>query len=190
MKGIKAAIAKGIRTVILTPVLPKQINPTPVNEFCLYLKKLGISVVNFSIVPVFEWKRESYMNILKDIISGVQLAGLRLISDTPLMSLFGRDLGGLCPAGRFSVYINQSGEVYPCKYLPIYCGNIFTDNVREIWHSDELQIVSSIPEECRKCNFVSKCGGGCKARAYFYKHEIESKDPLCFHNFFEKKCPN
>ncbi|MBP1927919.1 radical SAM protein with 4Fe4S-binding SPASM domain [Methanolinea mesophila] len=74
-----------------------------------------------------------------------------------------------CIAGKSYCRITPTGDVTPCPYLPISCGNILSTPFREIWYRSEilrdLRDFTRLRGKCGRCEYRRLCGG-CRARAY------------------------
>ena len=74
-----------------------------------------------------------------------------------------------CLAGTGVLFVSHQGDVFPCGYLPVHCGNVLTSNLWEIWHhsKDLTQLSNSeaLQGKCGVCGYKHVCGG-CRARAY------------------------
>lgn len=69
-----------------------------------------------------------------------------------------------CTAAYYNMCIEPDGNVIPCQsyYEPV--GNMFTNQWAEIWNHPlclSLRNRLDIPAECRTCDFLQECGGGC-----------------------------
>lgn len=108
-----------------------------------------------------------------------------LNSDLPdrLKSL--SDFIGGCGAGRFYIALNPNGDITPCVFFPMVVGNIFRDDLEELWADlkafTELRRRDSLKEHCGVCEYRYVCGG-CRARAYCYFGDYSSPDPGCVLN--------
>lgn len=74
-----------------------------------------------------------------------------------------------CGIGN-NLYVNPKGEAFPCyayKDQELYYGNIFTDGINAIIHSDKFQTIGqhSVDKnlQCKHCDMRYLCGGGCQA---------------------------
>lgn len=75
-----------------------------------------------------------------------------------------------CEAGRFSAFISELGEMYPCSFM---CGagmngnNILDNDIVEIWRNShdftDIRNNIRIPQnlKCAKCEIYYQCHGGC-----------------------------
>lgn len=75
-----------------------------------------------------------------------------------------------CEAGRFSAFISEAGDMYPCSFM---CGagmqgnSIIVENMEIIWKKSKnfIDIRNAIKnpkkEKCRKCYLFTQCHGGC-----------------------------
>jgi radical SAM protein with 4Fe4S-binding SPASM domain len=66
-----------------------------------------------------------------------------------------------------------------CTDIPI--GNIRTNSLEKIWHSQQMQNIKNIRvcdvKECRECPMRNVCGTGCRINAYFlHKDFLNAKD--------------
>ncbi len=87
-----------------------------------------------------------------------------------------------CVAGISYLYISPQGDVFPCPYLQISVGNIRIQPLHEIWLSSpilqKLRNIEYLKGRCKTCSYNSVCSG-CRARAYVYRGDFLSEDPLC-----------
>ena len=75
-----------------------------------------------------------------------------------------------CEAGRFSAFISEIGNMYPCSFM---CGagmsgtSILHDNIETIWRSSQSfvdirnHIRTTRKDSCSKCMMYDQCHGGC-----------------------------
>jgi radical SAM protein with 4Fe4S-binding SPASM domain len=76
----------------------------------------------------------------------------------------------------------ENGMVYPCRRLPIDCGNALTKELQDIYFNNTflnlLRNEKNI-KGCTHCSFINFCNGGAKCISYaFYGNPFES-DPAC-----------
>lgn len=62
--------------------------------------------------------------------------------------------------------VNGDGDLTRCGADPRYLlGNIFETPIKEIWKNSpllkEFRDKSYLPDSCRKCAYLERCGGGC-----------------------------
>lgn len=91
------------------------------------------------------------------------------------------ELDGLstkCGAGIIGCSVNAiSGEVMPCAHNEKSYGNIYDEDLITIWRRmSEWRDGRYIPDECKKCKMISRCGGECRL---VYKRIAEEKYKLC-----------
>ena len=74
-----------------------------------------------------------------------------------------------CLGGISFCFISHVGQVQPCGYLELDCGNVQKQSFAEIWENSEvfrnLRDYSKYGGKCGHCEFIKVCGG-CRARAY------------------------
>ena len=89
-----------------------------------------------------------------------------------------------CLGGITFCFISHVGQVQPCGYLELDCGNIKQRNFADIWDNSEvfrnLRNYSKYGGKCGRCEFVKICGG-CRARAYEATGDYLAEEPLCLY---------
>jgi radical SAM protein with 4Fe4S-binding SPASM domain len=88
-------------------------------------------------------------------------------------------LGRRCLAGVTTCTIASDGQVRPCSRLDFSYGNIFNENIIEIWKKmTAWRDGSNLPSQCRSCKLVNVCGGGCRMESKMRSHgDILAMDP-------------
>lgn len=91
-----------------------------------------------------------------------------------------------CVAGKALLYIKYNGDVYPCSKLPIKCGNIYEEKLKNIFLNSEtikqLTNREDLKGKCRDCMYYMACGG-CRASAYAKYNDYMTEDPLCWKEY-------
>jgi AdoMet-dependent heme synthase len=86
-----------------------------------------------------------------------------------------------CLGGIGFCFVSHVGQVQPCGYLELNCGNIREQSFREIWETSpifkDLRDYSRYQGKCGKCEYVRVCGG-CRARAYESTGNYLAPEPL------------
>lgn len=71
-----------------------------------------------------------------------------------------------CNVGLCTVSISPNGDVTPCNLVKIpVLGNLKTEGFSEIWknfNGEEMFCKEHLGTNCIECNYLSRCGGGCK----------------------------
>jgi heme b synthase len=87
-----------------------------------------------------------------------------------------------CLGGTGFVFISHVGQVQPCGYLELNCGNVREKPFREIWEKSpifqDLRDFGKYEGKCGRCEYVRVCGG-CRARAYESTGNYLAPEPLC-----------
>ena len=87
-----------------------------------------------------------------------------------------------CLAGLGVLFVGHSGDVFPCGYLPINCGNVTVQTIEEIWYGNKdlarMRDVNELEGKCGLCGYRNVCGG-CRARAYAETGNYMSEEPFC-----------
>ena len=89
-----------------------------------------------------------------------------------------------CLGGSAFCFISHVGQVQPCGYLELNCGNIQKQRFSRIWENSEvfrnLRDLSKYGGKCGRCEFIKVCGG-CRARAYEATGDYLAEEPLCLY---------
>lgn len=87
-----------------------------------------------------------------------------------------------CLGGSAFCFISHTGQVQPCGYLEIGCGNIRLQSFQKIWAESSvfqnLRDLNKYGGKCGRCEFIRVCGG-CRARAYEATGDYLGEEPLC-----------
>ena len=87
-----------------------------------------------------------------------------------------------CLAGLGVLFVGHQGDVFPCGYLPVKCGNVLEQRLCDIWHSSEdlarMRDSSALEGKCGVCGYRQICGG-CRGRAYAATGNYMAEEPFC-----------
>lgn len=93
---------------------------------------------------------------------------------------------GYCQVGKEYPYyaIDPLGNLRPCNHSRLILGNIFSQNLKEIFNNDLLSDYRKAhPEECEGCSKLFDCQGGCKASAEVCFGNCKKMDPFVKKNW-------
>ncbi|MBN1614421.1 MAG: heme b synthase [Deltaproteobacteria bacterium] len=89
-----------------------------------------------------------------------------------------------CLGGSSFCFISHRGQVQPCGYLEIDCGQVRERPFEAIWNESvilkELRDLNLYKGKCGRCEFIGVCGG-CRARAYESTGDYLAEEPLCIY---------
>jgi radical SAM protein with 4Fe4S-binding SPASM domain len=87
-----------------------------------------------------------------------------------------------CLAGLSVLFVSHRGDVYPCGYLPVNCGNVLEIPLARIWEESKdlarMRDVDALEGKCGRCGFRRICGG-CRARAFAATGNYMAEEPFC-----------
>ena len=87
-----------------------------------------------------------------------------------------------CLGGTGFCFISHVGQVQPCGYLELDCGNIRTTPFPEIWRNSrqfkQFRNQDEYEGKCGVCEYHKVCGG-CRARAHSMDNNYMGEEPLC-----------
>lgn len=94
-----------------------------------------------------------------------------------------------CLAGSAICFVSHKGDVFPCGYLPLNCGNVRTQSLTEIWADASIFQKLRHPEllrgKCGVCEYRKVCSG-CRARAWVHTADFMAEEPFCTYQPAEK----
>ncbi|SHE78671.1 heme b synthase [Desulfacinum infernum DSM 9756] len=101
------------------------------------------------------------------------------------MATFGLDaMTRGCLGGTGFCFVSHVGQVQPCGYLEVDCGNVREQSFREIWEASpvflKLRDYKALEGKCGRCEYVRVCGG-CRARAFEATGNYMAEEPLCLY---------
>jgi len=83
-----------------------------------------------------------------------------------------------CSAGATTLTIGSNGEARPCSHSFKVYGNVLNEDIQDIWAKmREWRDGSLIPEDCKNCAEIIKCGGGCRVHAELKTGDLRGNDP-------------
>ncbi|TFG47540.1 MAG: radical SAM protein [Candidatus Brocadiia bacterium] len=87
-----------------------------------------------------------------------------------------------CLAGLGVLFVGHKGDVFPCGYLPVKCGNILEEKLSAIWFENKdlaiMRDCGKLEGKCGICGYREVCGG-CRGRAYSVTGNYMAQEPFC-----------
>jgi radical SAM protein with 4Fe4S-binding SPASM domain len=87
-----------------------------------------------------------------------------------------------CLAGLGVLFVTHQGDVFPCGYLPVKCGNVLEENLLDIWKNNKdlalMRDSDALEGKCGVCGYREVCGG-CRGRAYAATGNYMAEEPFC-----------
>ncbi len=125
---------------------------------------------------------------LEAIEAKQRMNDMHLSLDDPIIASLGHKdgdslvKGSVC--GKLSLNIKSNGDITPCGFIPIVIGNIYQDDLVEIWNTSPVldMMRNKTPMgKCLKCSHYTDCLGGCTSRALALTGDINNPDPHCWY---------
>jgi heme b synthase len=89
-----------------------------------------------------------------------------------------------CLGGISFCFLSHVGQVQPCGYLELNCGNVRKQSFKEIWENSpvflNLRNMDGYKGKCGICEYRKVCGG-CRARAYESSGDYMNEEPYCIY---------
>ncbi|MDO5044390.1 MAG: radical SAM protein [Coriobacteriia bacterium] len=87
-----------------------------------------------------------------------------------------------CLGGITFCFISHTGDIQPCGYFNLQCGNVKEIPYDEIWTNspvlNDLRDYSKLEGKCGACEYRGVCGG-CRARALAISGNYMQEEPYC-----------
>ena len=87
-----------------------------------------------------------------------------------------------CLGGTGFCFISHTGQLQPCGYLTLDCGNVRDTPFPELWRTTpwfrKFRAQEEYQGKCGPCEYHKVCGG-CRARAFSMSGDPMAQDPLC-----------
>lgn len=87
-----------------------------------------------------------------------------------------------CLGGTGFCFISHTGQLQPCGYLTLDCGNVRETPFPELWKKTpwflKFRDQSAYEGKCGVCEYHKVCGG-CRARAHSMTDNPMAQEPLC-----------
>lgn len=91
---------------------------------------------------------------------------------------------GNCAAGYTQVMIFPNGDISPCFAMKIKCGNVRIDSLSSVWLNNEVFVQfrdkSLLQGKCGNCEYLTRCGGGCRAVPFIAHNNYLGEDTVCW----------
>lgn len=96
--------------------------------------------------------------------------------------------------GGRTLVILPSGDVIPCRRLPIKIGNALEKSLLTLYYGserlEELRNLNNAHQFCKKCLCFDRCLSGAKCISYAYFNKLHVPDPQCWGIFKELPQPS
>ena len=189
---LKRLVAAGAKDVAVHFTVHRK-NLHELNALPPLLASLGIrNVVIGTIKPSGRARLNEALLIPPSMVPYVQqrVSALKRRAEVTVQHLSDKGWEGFgCPAVCNKLGITANGRLTTCAFFgKEMLGESIRDySLAELWqrHLSRGSMFNA-NDNCRACPSLSRCGGGCRARALYYYGDINATDPYCC-AFHEKK---
>ncbi|MCM1026426.1 MAG: radical SAM protein [Roseburia sp.] len=112
-----------------------------------------------------------------------QRCGLYVQNYRALQFLGSEDSPYSCQAGDSLVTVDEHGNIFPCRRLPIPCGNIHTTSILEVYrYNDVFKSLRQyeVSGKCKTCEYSKTCKGGERCFTYAISGKFDIPDLCCW----------
>ena len=144
-----------------------------------------IPVAGSEIRPMDKMNMQEYVTLLRTLAHNprYRAGGLMIQNHRALQFLGGNEVPYTCIAGEGLIVVDENGDIYPCRRLPIICGNIRETNLKAVYYNSPVfQDLRrhEVTEKCVGCMHKEKCCGGLRCMTYAHSGEYNHPDPCCY----------
>jgi len=200
--GVEHLVDAGVPVTINATL--SSLNASSLKHVIAFASHVGARRIGFSrLVPAGKGRallsrmlRPDEVKELYESVLPLEIGALEIVTGDPVAAQMKKpsngDAGNTamsgCSAGVAGLTILASGNVMPCRRLPLSLGNVRRDSLREIWATspilEALRDRSRYKGKCGTCHRWAHCRG-CRAIAYAYSRsqgndDFLADDPQCF----------
>ena len=191
-QGLDLLSRYGIRTrVSFTAHLDNYQLLPQVAEICLkhHVSSLWsdryIPMPGSKIRPMDRTGMQEYVTLLRSLANNpkYRAGGLMIQNHRALQFLGGNEMPYTCTAGERLIVVDENGDIYPCRRLPIICGNIRETDLNAVYYNSSVfrdLRRHEVTEKCVACTHKEKCCGGLRCMTYAYNGKYNHPDPCCY----------
>lgn len=121
----------------------------------------------------FEIDQNDFKSIVKEVIHSRKELGMDIDLSVciPDCAFSSEELSsiekGTCFAGTIAYSVATNGDIKACQCDTKVYGNILKDDFKKVYKAmSNWRRNKYIPKECKNCQLVDECGGGCRIEAY------------------------
>lgn len=129
---------------------------------------------------------EDYIRVLKkaggNLLTRVLHPKTQVTMNRALQFLGSRGELYSCSAGNSLITVDEFGNIMPCRRMPILCGNVFDNTMRQVYYRNETfrkLRQRQIPKACAGCKYALLCRGGARCQSYAVYGSFYCADPAC-----------
>ena len=177
LEGIKKLLQAGIRTAIKMVITNYNYNDVKsVYEYCLE------NGIKFKTDPMITPMNSGDEKPIQFRAQKKELS-VALAQFPEIREEIDADETKTCNAGKNYYAIDVEGNILPCIQFPVILGNVFEDNLKELWKNHEfLKKIRGLKveelKECMDCSVKSFCDR-CPGLAYIESGDVRGKAESC-----------
>jgi radical SAM protein with 4Fe4S-binding SPASM domain len=110
---------------------------------------------------------------------------IEIATDHSMDFLENTTIQDFCTAGTTTCAIKHNGDVTPCSYIndkKYVCGNVKEESFVNIWNRNKMRKFRNVNKyegECKNCEYLHLCKGGCRAAVIGLYDNDYLPDPYC-----------
>lgn len=192
VRKIRMAQEEGIRVAVNMVV--SKANLSAIRNTAKLVSSMGVKMFtatkagcpgncsDFSEFSLSKTEFRQYLRDLQEVGEELNLA-IGALEGYPLCGIGNLDrhysfIGRKCFAGVTTMTVASDGAVRPCSHLDMSYGNLFREDLTEIWkRMGAWRDGVYLPTVCKGCKLLPACGGGCRMEAKMSKGSLYGEDP-------------
>lgn len=144
-----------------------------------------IPFIDGELKALTEADTREYVKVLQEEHENIEnaVAQLRVENYRALQFLSSGAQPYICKAGEALVTVDEYGNIFPCRRLPLNCGNIQQITLAAVYFEHpvfkELRKHHCVGK-CEDCIHKESCLGGARCMTYAIKGDFHAPDPGCY----------
>ena len=170
---------KGIYTAIIFSIIGD--NHNEIKKMIEFCKEYNVKQFSFSRLDIC-YKKKNHNFIDKDNYLKLSEILLNFRKSEEKIHITSNDaIWKGCGACATSLTILPNGDIVPCAFLDLVCGNIKKQEVSKAWNSEIFKNIreSNLKGKCGKCKYKFLCKG-CRALPYIKNNDYLGEDKGCW----------
>ncbi len=140
---------------------------------------------NNAVMPLDSDDMKEYINILRtEANNPLNIKDKLNIQNFRALQFLGSDDNPyFCRAGMNLMAVDEYGNIFPCRRMPIICGNIQQNTIADVFFYSEVfndLRQRKCSDKCLTCKYLKTCSGGSRCMSYAVLGDYNMPDPCCF----------
>ena len=188
MKGTLPRIIEGVKNMqevgirVTANLILSEFNKAEVISTGILAKSMGINKFLANRMIPDSMSKEAALKMFDDLLElDMEVQTCRMVPECLFDDLdkYKPFINRGCSAGRKHLLLNIDGEAHACVHELKSYGNIHEIGIKGVWENmREWRDDKYVPEECKGCERLASCNGGCRVVALAFTGRMDGSDNL------------